>query len=413
MNAYFLKLCWKNIWRNKRRTLITVNAIGLGVMALVFLRNYYDTFHEQVIHNVIRYHSGHLAISAKDFQKNNSTHLFVAEGTPLVEWTKQQSEISGSSERVIFSGLLSSARGSSNLMIMGVDPEEEAKVTAFSEKMIRGSFLGESKGHSIVLGAQVAETLSAEIGSKLVLLTQGVDGSIGNELFYVSGIFETQSEADKSLGFIRLNEARSILSLNDKSFHQLAIVLKNEDHLLDVKKSFEDQFASNSVAQILSWKELQRPVVAMIELDRAVNRLLMILILCVAALGIANSILMSIMERTREFGVMLAIGTDRKEVIKMVVVETLLLTIVGVLLGNVFGWAVTGFFNTVGFDLRWLTAKDFVIQGAVVQTVSYPTIRFYNSLVVTSVILVLALLVSYFPARQAGTLTPMKALRSH
>ena len=247
----------------------------------------------------------------------------------------------------------------------------------------------------------------------MVLLTQGVDGSIGNELFFVTGVFETQSDADKSLAFVRIAEGRALLSLNNQSFHQLAITLKNEESLNEVKKSFESQFSSNSKIQIFSWKELQRPVVAMIELDRAVNRLLMILILCVAALGIANSILMSIMERTREFGVMLAIGTERREVIRMVVVETLLLTVVGVLLGNFFGWLVTGFFNQVGFDLRWLTSKDFVIQGAVVRTVSYPTIRFYNSLVVTSVILVLALLVSYFPARQAGGLTPMKALRSH
>ena len=413
MNAYFFKLCWKNIWRNKRRTLITVNAIGLGVMALVFLRNYYDTFHEQVIHNIIRYHSGHLAVSAKDFEKNNSTHLFVEQGQPILDWVRARSEVSAASERVVFSGLLSSARGSTNLMMMGVVPENEAQVTAFSEKMIKGTFFKEPKAHSIVLGAKVAETLSADIGSKLVLLTQGVDGSIGNELFFVTGIFETQSDADKSLAFVRIAEGRALLSLNNQSFHQLAITLKNEESLNEVKKSFESQFSSNSKIQIFSWKELQRPVVAMIELDRAVNRLLMILILCVAALGIANSILMSIMERTREFGVMLAIGTERREVIRMVVVETLLLTVVGVLLGNLFGWLVTGFFNQVGFDLRWLTSKDFVIQGAVVQTVSYPTIRFYNSLVVTSVILVLALLVSYFPARQAGGLTPMKALRSH
>ena len=138
----------------------------------------------------------------------------------------------------------------------------------------------------------------------------------------------------------------------------------------------------------------------------------MILILGVAALGIANSILMSIMERRREFGVMLAMGTGRMKVIKMVVTETLLLTTVGVALGNTFGWLVTGFFNQVGFDLKWLTSKDFVIQGALVQTVSYPTVRLYNSIVVTSVIVILSLLVSYFPAKQAGSLTPMKALRS-
>ena len=393
--------------------MITVNAIGLGVMALVFLRNYYDNFHEQVIQNVIRYHSGHLAISAKNFEKNHSTQIFLENGSQVSNWLKNRPEVLASSERVLFSAMLSSARGSTNLMMMAVEPKAEAQVTGFSAKVIKGDFLKEAKERSIVLGVKAAETLSVDVGSKVVLLTQGVDGSIGNELFFVVGLFETQSEADKSVGFIQLNEGRTLLSLKPESFHQTAVVLKNEEAAVPFKILFEDVFHGDSKLEVFSWKELQRPIVAMIELDRAVNRLLMILILCVAALGIANSILMSIMERTREFGVMLAIGTDRKEVIKMVVIETLLLTLVGVLLGNLFGWLVTGFFNQIGFDLKWLTAKDFVVQGAVVQTVSYPTIRFYNSLVVTAVILTLALLVSYFPARQAGNLTPMKALRSH
>jgi ABC-type lipoprotein release transport system permease subunit len=413
VSSYFFRLCWKNIWRNKRRTLITVNAIGLGVMALVFLRNYYDTFHEQVIHNVIKYHSGHLAISARDFEKNNATQLFISDADNIKDWLKTQTNVSAFSERVLFSGLASSARGSSNLTVMAVDPNRESKVTSFAQRVTQGTFLGESKNKSIVLGSKAAAKLSAELGSKIVLLTQGVDGSVGNELFYVDGIFETGSEADKSLALIRIKDGQAMLSLGEKSVHQLAMTLKNEELLSELKDSFESQFSKDPKVQILSWKELQRPVVAMIELDSAVNRMLMILILCVAALGIANSILMSLMERTREFGVMLAIGTARRDVVKMVIVETLLLTLVGVLLGNIFGSLVTLFFNQVGFDLRWLTSKDFVIQGAVVQTISYPIVRAYNSVVVTTVIVVLALLVSYFPARHAGRLTPMKALRSH
>ncbi|MFM8313138.1 MAG: ABC transporter permease, partial [Deltaproteobacteria bacterium] len=270
----------------------------------------------------------------------------------------------------------------------------------------------ETQEKTIVLGSKAATNLNAEVGSKVVLLTQGVDGSVGNELFRVAGIFDTSSDADKTLGFIRLEDGRSLISLGPQTSHQIAVVLKNEENIEAFRGEFEREFRTEAAIQMLSWKELQRPVVAMIELDRAVNRMLMILILGVAALGIANSILMSIMERTREFGVMLAMGTGRWDVIKMVVVETLLLTSVGVFLGNVFGMVVTVFFNQIGFDLKWLTSKDFVIQGALVETVSYPTIRFYNSLVVTLVIVILSLLVSYFPAKQAGKLTPMKALRS-
>lgn len=393
--------------------MITVNAIGLGVMALVFLRNYYDSFHEQVIHNIIRYHSGHLAVAVKNFETNNSTQLFIKDSSPFLSWLEKQTHTLAISERAVFSGLASSARGSTNLMFMGIEPAREANVTDFANKLIKGNFFSAGNKKTIVLGAKAAETLNAEVGSKIVVLTQGIDGSVGNELFWVGGIFDTGSDADKSLAFISLKEARAILSLPDQSSHQIAVVLKDEGKLADFRETFDSLEGKEANVQMLSWKELQRPVVAMIELDRAVNRMLMFLILGVAALGIANSILMSIMERTKEFGVMLAIGTAKEEVIKMVITETLLLTGVGVLLGNLFGFMVTTFFNQVGFDLKWLTSKDFVIQGALVQTVSYPTIRLSNSLVVTTVIVFLALVVSYFPARQAGRLTPIKALRSH
>ncbi len=413
MNVYFFKLCWKNIWRNRRRTFITVNAIGLGVMSLVFLRNYYDSFHDQLIQNVIKYHSGHLAISARKFEENNATHLFIRDVGGIRRWLRDQVGVVAVSERVVFSGLASSARGSTTVGVMGVKPEEESQVTQFAKKIVSGTFFSEMKPRSIVLGSKVAATLSVELGSKIVLLTQGVDGSVGNELFFVTGVFDTNSDADRSLAFIQLEEGRDLISLPKDSVHQVAVVLKNDDLVGEIRRDFDDFFKQHSKIQMLSWKELQRPVVAMIELDRAVNRLLMFLILGVAALGIANSILMSIMERTREFGVMLAIGTARRDVVKMVVVETLLLTVVGVLVGNLLGILVTVFFNQVGFDLRWLTSKDFVVQGAIVQTVSYPVVRVMNSLVVSGVIMGLALVVSFFPARHAGSLTPMKALRSY
>jgi ABC-type antimicrobial peptide transport system permease subunit len=158
---------------------------------------------------------------------------------------------------------------------------------------------------------------------------------------------------------------------------------------------------------------VQRHVMAMIELDRAVNRVLMFVILFMAAMGVANSILMGIMERIREFGVMMAVGTTTRQVIRMVVVETLLLTVVGVVIGNVLGILITLYFGHRGFDLRLLTKRDLIIDGSILQTVNYPSVHWHNSLMVTVVILVLALVVSVFPARHISKLSAVQALRAH
>jgi ABC-type lipoprotein release transport system permease subunit len=413
MSPYFVRLCWKNIWRNKRRTLITVNAIGVGVMALVGIYNYYDSFHEQVIHNVIRYNSGHIVVTAPGFQEENLSSRYLKNTSEIEAFLAKDPRVKAVSPRVLAQGMLSSPRGSASILFTGIDPVRERKITRFGANLVEGEYLKQGSSKAIVIGKGLARLLKIKLGEKVVALTQGVDGSVGNDLFYVGGIFETQSNLDKTLAFVTLEDARTLLSLSGKhAAHQLAVVLKQESDLPLVQRRLKKVLPA-SEADILSWMEIQRPLMAMIELNKSANRLLMIVILFIAAMGIANSILMSILERTREFGVMMAIGTTKREVIKMVIVETLFLSVVGVVLGNVFGIGLTLYFNQVGFDLAWLTSQKIVVEGTIIQTVSYPTVQLHNSLVITLSILVLSLLVSFIPVRHIAGLNTVKALRSH
>lgn len=417
MSMYFLKLCWKNIWRSQRRTFITVSAIGLGVMSMVFLRNYYDSFHQQLVSNVIRYQSGHLVISATDFQKHQQPNLYIKNVEPAFQWISHREEVAAASERVFVNGLLSASQGSSNIMYMGVDPAKERKVTEFSSNIIKGEYLKEGETKGIVIGKVLSEQLKVDVGSKVVALSQGIDGSIGNELFHVTGIFESQSDADKMLAFINISDARALTAIPPEGAHQITVILKDAGNIDKMRDAYLARFPNpseelKSDSEILSWKEIQKHILAMMELEKAVNRLIMMVILFVAALGIANSILMNIMERTREFGVMMAIGTSRKEVVGMVVVETLLLCTVGVAIGNLLAMGLTTYFGHIGFDLKWLTSANIVLGGAIVQTVSYPSIVWMNSLVVTSLIFLLAVFASIIPARHISRLSPVKALRS-
>lgn len=418
MQTYFLKLCWKNIWRSKRRTLLTVNAIGIGVMFLVLIHNYYDAFHETIINNVIRYQAGHLQIAAPDYTKHNNASLFIRNPRPITDWLKAQPDTKAFGERVIVQGLLSSAQGSANIVFVGVDPEREREITQFASKLASGRYFAPEDQKTIVVGKVLAEQLGVKVGSKVVALSQGIDGSIGNELFRVVGIFDTQSDNDKIIAFTKLDDARGLGALPPGAVHQISVLLHKDTALTKVRDAFRSAFPENgaepdSRAQALTWMEIQRHVMGMIELNKGVNRLLMIIILCVAALGIANSILMSVMERTRECAVMMAIGTTKREVISMVVMETMLLSVVGVIFGNILGVLVTSYFTKYGFDLKWLSNQDLVVNGILMQTVSYPTVQLHNSVVVTAVILVLSLVVSVIPARHIARMTVVHALRSH
>jgi ABC-type antimicrobial peptide transport system permease subunit len=174
------------------------------------------------------------------------------------------------------------------------------------------------------------------------------------------------------------------------------VVLKEESHLPLIYDRLVKNFPKPQ-AETLTWKDVQRPLMALIALNKSANRLLMGIILFISALGIANSILMSILERTREFGVMLAMGTSKKEVIKMVITETVLLSLVGVFLGNILGIAVTEYFHSNGFDLKWLTSQPIMVQGTIVQTV----------------IVFLSFVVSFLPVRHVANLNVVKALRAN
>lgn len=412
MSLFLLKLSWKNIWRNKRRTLLTVNAIALGVTFLIWGQNYYDSFHEQLIQNVIQYHSGHLSVSLPHYEDERETSLYLKNPSEIYSWLDQQPEVKAFSPRIHLQGMLSSAHGSVSLWFSGVDPAKEKFTTEFANSIKEGTYLDTKRpGKPIVIGSHVAERLKLKLGSKVVALTQGIDGSIGNELFYVRGIFETHSDLDKSIAFILLADARILLSLPPEAIHQVSILLRQDRYLNTTRDRFEGIFDPAKV-QIATWMTLQSRLMGIIELEKSANQVLMFIILFIAAMGIANAILMSILERTREFGVMMAIGTSKMDMVKMVFTETLLLSLVGVLVGNVFGIAVTLYFNQKGFDLRWLTNQDIFVAGAMINTISYPTVQWFNNLSVTLVILSLSMLAAFIPVQHITKLNTISALNS-
>lgn len=411
MNGFLIRLCWKNVWRNKRRTLLTVNAIGFGVMVLVWLYNHYDAIHEQIIANAVSYDSGHLIVSAPEYEESKPVDRFMKDPHAISDWLSNNQEVKSFSPQIIVQGMLSSPRGSLNIWLKGVDANREKATTRFASSIVQGAFFGTNQVNPIVVGSLMAKNLKLAIGSKVVILTQGVDGSIGNELFFVVGIFKTNSDADKLFAFTDLSSARHLLSLPPTAIHRISVILHREQDLQEVYDSFTAAFGNQSV-QALTWRDIQKHITALIELDKSSGRLIMWIILFVASLGIVNAILMGLLERSREFGVMLAIGTTKKEIMKMVVMETVLLSSVGILIGNIAGALLTLYFHLRGFDLKWFTSQPLRVGGMMMQTLSYPNLSLRNSLLITAAIFTVTLLISVVPMRHVSKLNVIGAINS-
>ncbi len=412
MNSFFWKLCWKNIWRNKRRTFLAVNAIAIGATFLIYIHNYQDALHEQFISNAIRFQNGHIMISKPGFHEYKESKRFIRSTTRLDKWLATNPAVKAASPQIIAQGLLSSAKGGANIFYVGIDPTKERLTTHYHERMVEGSYFENLKkaGKPIVIGVGLKERLKVRLGSKLVALTQGVDGSIGNELFYVAGIFNTESDLDKSLAFIQLKDARALLSMGPQAIHQVSILLKQETTLDEVQSQLKTTFPR---AEVMSWKEVQKHLMASIEVYHSATSFFMFIILFISAVGISNSILMGIMERTREFGVMMAIGTAKADMVRMVLAETLLLSAVGIFIGNVVGLGITLYFHYQGFDLAWLTTQEVRMNGALVQTVTYPAIHYIHNVTITSIILLLSLVAALIPIQFISKLKATTALKSH
>lgn len=415
MTGYFCKLGWKNLWRNPRRTGLTMGAISLAVMSLICIHNYYDSFFDGVVRNAIRYHSGHFIVAGEGFSQAKLSGTFIKEPKTLLKYLNTHPGVEAASSRVLVTGLLSSPRGSASIAFHGIDPKNEKRVTHFHKNVVTGSFWdkkGAQKEKSpIVIGRGLARLLKVSVGQKVVALTQGVDGSVGNELFRVTGIFETESELDNKLAFIPIQNARSLLSLPKNAVHYVSVIIKDDEALNAITADTARAFPR--AVEIKSWRDLQKHLTALIELNKTANNIVMCVLILVAAFGIANTVLMSVLERTREFGVMSALGTFQRELISLVFVETLMLSGVGTGLGALLGAAVTTYFGRTGFDLAWLTDQPLVVNGAIVQTVSYPSVQWENVFIVCSIVVTLSLIASLVPAKFIAELKAAKALRAN
>ncbi|MEE9614384.1 MAG: FtsX-like permease family protein, partial [Thermodesulfobacteriota bacterium] len=272
--------------------------------------------------------------------------------------------------------------------------------------VIRGEYLDGEKG-GVLLGHRLAKRLTAEIGEKVVLMIQAADGSLGAELFRVKGIFRMGSiEMDSSLAVISLADAREMAVMGE-SATEVSLLLKRPDEVGPATASLRAALEPLGY-EVLPWQELMPALHEMIELDDIFMYVVLVIILVVVSLGILNTMLMSIMERTREFGIMMALGTKPREIVTLVMLESFFLGLAGVIAGAVIGIAANEAIAVNGMDLsQWSTAMEFL---AALNPVVYPETHAGRVVWSSAVIFATALLVSIYPAVKAARLKPVEAI---
>ncbi|MCK4852589.1 MAG: ABC transporter permease, partial [Candidatus Omnitrophica bacterium] len=335
------KLAWRNVWRNKRRTILTLLTIVVGCGMIIFMNSLAKGGHDQMIEDAIIINTGHIQIHEKGFWDNQTIDYAFQTKRPLRKAIESDKRISGYSFRIHAGCLLSFEGNTSGAVVQGVDPKLETKVSNIHKKIISGGrYLIPGDTTHIVIGETLAKNIGAKAGSIISMISQGFDGSIAAERLTVVGLFRTGNpEYDRTLLIMPLAQARETFTMMSY-IHSVTIRLTESEHTKAVKNSLSSTVQTDKI-EVMGWDELMPELVQFIVMDDVSAYIFDLILFLVVAFGILNTIQMSVFERTREFGIMLSIGTRPGQVVKMILVESIVISLMGIFLGIAVGCSIS------------------------------------------------------------------------
>ena len=399
-------MAWRNIWRNKMRSFVILLSVAIGLFAGIAVLALYKGMMQSRVRTVIYSEMGHIQIHHQEFKKDYEPAYTLASGDKMTSLIATLKEVKLIAKRTIAQGMLSTATGSSGVQINGVEPVLENEVSQLDKKIVKGNGFHRDKKNEILVGKKLADKMKLPIGSKLVLTFTDTAGNIVSAAFRVVGIYQSQNTSLDELNVYVEMKTLNELLLTGTSFHEIAILLTNDNDLLPVQRKLKQLFPGYLVE---TWKEISPETELMVRTVDEYSYIIMIIILFALAFGIINTMLMAILERTREIGMMVALGTTRIKVFALVLAETIFLTIAGTPVGILAGLFATAYYHKHGLDLSGMGKEMMASFGF--NTIIYPSFPIEKLLAIMLLVTGTAVLSCLFPAFKALRLQPVQALR--
>jgi len=403
---------WRSLWRNRRRTLITLAAIALSIMLVQAFHNLAVGSYAQMIDSGVRAGSGHLAIYRHGYLDSREEQLSFAPGD-LPARIAALEGVGAVLPRLYLPALAQSSRDSRGILLIGVEPQAEQQVNPFLKALAAGAMLRDAGSRDAIIGKRLLDDLQLAPGRKLVVTAQHRDGTLHSELLRVRGVVTTgMSDIDGSLLMVGIDRAARLAGLPGE-VHELAVILERADDERRVAPLLQDLTASRPDISVVSWGEAMPNLANAIKLDYASQKFIFAIILLIVTIGVVNTLLMSVMERLREFGVVLALGSSPGRLRRLVLLEALLLGIISAIVGCLLGALATWYLVEVGIDLQTFIPETLEFGGVVFD----PVLRAAWDLVwmarITLFIVAMTVLAALYPAIKAGRIMPVEAMRHH
>lgn len=410
-----VKVSWRSIWRNWGRTLITVSAISGGLALSLFALTFQNGMHDQVITDAVKIQSGHITLEHSKYRDAPAVDLWVRASNALRNEINSTPGVVSNKAVVQGQGVAKSGSGAVGVAVMGVEASKEDGVSPISLNLLEGEYLKDSDKRKVVVGVKLAEQLKLKVGKKLVLSSNDATGELVEELFRVKGIFEMHSpEMDGHLIQLPIAAAQKFYNLSSQEYTQVGVVVeerRNQAHILETVEALVAKEAPQSSTVVLPWESVLADLAALLEVDRAGNWFMLLVLVFLSLFTIWNTILMSVLERTREFAMMLALGTSPGLIRAQVLMESLIIGLVSVALGLGLGGAMTWLGMQKGLDLSEMLEEGTTLSGFTIDPICYPKAEAEMFWVLGAVVLVAVLLISLLSSLRLGRISVANVLR--
>lgn len=406
-----LKLGWRNVWRNRRRSILTILAITFATFFTVVMRGLGIGVWEYNVQNTVELFSGYLQIQRTGYQNNPSLNKNFPFPGDVEAAVRTDRDIKGYAPRILADGLISYRANSSGAAIFGIDPDAERRIFRFQQRLNSGKFFEAGSREEVVLGYKLLENLKAQIGDTLVILAQGQDGVMGNLRFRISGTMKLGSpEFDAMAAFMDLRAAQELLAMEGR-VNVLAISVVDLQAVEGAVQRLADalQRAKMDRLTVLPWEEVLPELKQAMEFDKIGDWIFLWTLIIIVTFGILNTVLMSVTERFREFGVSLAIGMQPKKLVALVFIETAFLALIGIVLGSIVGQLMNVYLETHPITFSGEFAKIYEEYGFLPQIVTASRITIV--LTVASFMLLVSFFSCLYPAYKVSKLEPLKGIR--
>ncbi len=403
----YLKLGWRNLWLHPMRTGLTAAALGLGIAALLFLSAMNDGWMQQIRENFALTLTGHIQIHARGFEQSRRLADHIASLRPIAQALQSEPGVALWTARIRVSGLASSAGASAGVQAYGVAPSRERRLSRLASFVTRGRWLRDADDRAVVLGSGLADRLQVGLGDKVVLMAAMPDGDIASEVFRVRGIIHSGVlDIDDLLAVAPLERVRRWLGMPGAATD---VVIRARDfaRVPALAAALRHKLAPRPL-EVLTWSDIDPMAEQWSQFADAYSWVILAVVILVVLAEVVNTMLMSMHERVREFGLMAALGAQPWQIFAMVVWETVILALVGGVGGFALGGLLIWHYGAVGIDLsRFATAFSFMYMNPVV----YPALHAVSALRILLAAALGAALAGVIPARKAARLSPAAAMR--